>query len=104
MSIPIKDTGKRIVLATPHFASGQKGTSVHMGKTSTKGGGQSTPPYIPNANSLPLDLDWSRSEVHNLLNWLKDYPLGEGVVHKSQWTQQESRQRSQKYRQLKWQL
>jgi hypothetical protein len=30
--------------------------------------------------TLPLDLDWARSKVHNLLDWLKFYTnLGEGL-------------------------
>jgi hypothetical protein len=27
--------------------------------------------------TLPVDLDWSRSKVHNLLNWLKFYTNSE---------------------------
>jgi hypothetical protein len=51
-----------------NFVSGQKGSSMHMGKTSKKQSGQSIPPHIPDVNNLPLDLEWSRSKVHNLFD------------------------------------
>jgi hypothetical protein len=56
-----------------NFTSGQKGTSLHVGKTSTKGGRQFIPPYTPDMNSLSLNLDWPRSKVHTLPDQLKLY-------------------------------
>jgi hypothetical protein len=36
--------------------------------------------------TLPLDLDWSRPKVHNLLDWLKFYTnLGEGLRYTAWW-------------------
>jgi hypothetical protein len=112
MNIPIEDmeTCLCVVLATQNFTSGQKGTSMHMGKTSTKGCGQSVLPYIPDTNNLPLDLDWSRSKVHNLLDYLKFYTyLGEVLRYIVQWAILVSRGGSTgiwtkklKYRKFKW--
>jgi hypothetical protein len=64
----LEDTGTKNHLSNAKLYFCQKGASKHMGKTSTKPGGLSVPPYIPDMNNLPLDLDWSRSRVHNLLN------------------------------------
>jgi hypothetical protein len=39
-----------------NFASGKKGASLHVGKTSTKGGRLSILPFIPDVQSL---LTWN---------------------------------------------
>jgi hypothetical protein len=46
---------------------------MHVGKLAQSGGVNPFPPYIPDVNSLPLDLYWSISKVHILLDQLKFY-------------------------------
>jgi hypothetical protein len=56
MNIPIKEQEQRIVSVMQNFASGKKGASLHVGKTSTKGGRLSILPFIPDVQSL---LTWN---------------------------------------------
>jgi hypothetical protein len=67
----------RIVLARQNLLL-QKGAGTH-GTACTKGQGSLLPLVFLTQLPLPLDLDWSRSKVPNLLDWLKFYTnLGEG--------------------------
>jgi hypothetical protein len=54
MNIPIKNAGTKNCLSNAKLTFGKKGTSLHMGKTSTKEGRQFIPLYIPGMNSLLL--------------------------------------------------
>jgi hypothetical protein len=57
----------------------QKGARAH-GTARTKGQGNLSLLMFLVQLTLPLDLDWARSKVHNLLDWLKFYTnLGEGL-------------------------
>jgi hypothetical protein len=96
----IKDRGTK-----NHLSNAKLSFCPNVGKSSTNEGGQSIPLDNPEANSLPLELDWPRSKVHTLLNQLKFYsPTAQhsGQFSWAEEAQQESRQRSQKYRQFKW--
>jgi hypothetical protein len=56
----------------------KKGTWAHVHSTH-KGAGSLSLLIFLTRLTLPLDLDWSRSKVHSLLDWLKFYTnLGEG--------------------------
>jgi hypothetical protein len=75
---PNKGTGTKNCLSNAKLCFWKKGASLHIGKTSTKGGRQSILPFIPDVQSLPLDLEWPRSKVHTLPFQLKFYTyLGE---------------------------
>jgi hypothetical protein len=57
----------------------QKGTQA-QGHSMRKGAGSLSLLMFLTQLTLPLDLDWSRSKVHNLPNWLKFYiNLGKGL-------------------------
>jgi hypothetical protein len=46
-NIPIENTGTKHRLSNARLYFRSEGASGRMGKTRTKGGGQSIPPYIP---------------------------------------------------------
>jgi hypothetical protein len=75
--VTIEDTEAENCLGKTKFTSAEGCTGTRAQHTPR--GRQSVIIFLTQV-TLPLDLDWSRSKVHNCLSWLKFYTnLGEGL-------------------------